>query len=203
VPQPPQQARSVDTEARILATFEHLIETRPVADVTVSAIAREAACSMSSLYARFPTKDALIEAYFDDFFDRSRAEAVAALGGAPAPPLRSLEEAVRRLVEFLVRGYRRNRGALRALIFHDRQRPDSTFGRRTRALNQEVGQLVVRMLVASAPPDRREHVLSRAGFGLWLVDAGAQHAILLDKLPGVEDPQLERELTTVLLERLS
>jgi AcrR family transcriptional regulator len=191
----------VDTEARILATFEHLIETRPVADVTVSAIAREAGCSMSSLYARFPTKDALIEAYFDDFFDRSRSEAVAALGG-PHPPSRSIEGAVRRLVEFLVRGYRRNRGALRALIFHDRQRPDSTFGRRTRALKQEVGQLVVRMLVASAPPDRREHVLSRAGFALWLVDAGAQHAILLDKLPGVEDPQLERELTTVLLERL-
>jgi AcrR family transcriptional regulator len=166
----------------------------------VDLIAREAGCSMSSFYARFPSKDVLIEAFFDEFFARSHADAVAAIGDAPAE---SLLAAVHRVVDHLVDGYRRHRGVLRAMILHDRGGGAGSFAGRTTTLRREYGQLVVRLLVASSTEAQRDTVAKRAGAGLWVADAAAQHAVLLDKLPGVDDTRLRRLIADVWLAYLS
>jgi AcrR family transcriptional regulator len=197
---PARQARSLDTQARILATFEHLIQARAVDEVTVADIARESGCSMSSLYARFPTKQVLIEAFFDEFFTRSGAEAAAVLRGPPPP---SLHAAIEHLAQFLVRGYRRNRGVLRALLLHERQHPESTFGARSRELKRGFAHAVMTFLTNSAPVRQRREMAKRAVFGLWLVDTAVQHAILLDKLPGMDDRHLERQLADAWLAYLT
>jgi AcrR family transcriptional regulator len=190
----------VDTHARILATFEHLLEERAIDDISVAVLAREAGCSMSSLYARFPTKDALVEAFFDEFFSKAGGEAAATLAGPPAVSLRA---AVERLVAFLVRGHRRNRGVLRAMVLYDRQHPESSFGGRTKRLQHGFAEAVARMLVAAAPATERDMVRERAVFGLWLVNGAVQQAILMDKLSGVDDAQLEHNLSTMWLAYLT
>jgi len=57
---PPQQDRSSRTEQRILDATKRLMAERPFHEITVAEIAREADASVSSFYARFRSKEALL-----------------------------------------------------------------------------------------------------------------------------------------------
>src|SRR5438270_4976839 len=127
----PRQERSGATRDRILGALALLLEHKRFDAITTAELTRVARCSMSSLYARFPTKDALLTAFHDRFFENSVHQVGAALVAIEAAGL-PLEERVRHLLSFLVRAYREHRGLLRSLVLHDRK-STSSFATRTRA----------------------------------------------------------------------
>jgi hypothetical protein len=84
------------------------------------------------------------------------------------------------------------------MVLYERQHPASGFGRRSAEIRRGFAEMVQQQLAAAAPA-KRAVVRARAVFGLWLVDTAAQQAILMDKLAGYDDRQLERELSVVWL----
>src|SRR5437879_6426356 len=67
----PHQERSRATRDRILGALALLLEHKRFDAITTAELTRVARCSMSSLYARFPTKDALLSAFHNRFFENS------------------------------------------------------------------------------------------------------------------------------------
>ena len=110
----PQQARSRQTMARLLAATLKVIEARGLAGVTVPEIAAVAGLSTGSVYRRFTDKDALIRGAFLQLLEASQATNEANL-----PPNRfqglSLDAALQALSYALVAQYRGRTGLLKAL----------------------------------------------------------------------------------------
>src|SRR3982074_3172260 len=75
----PRQERSRATGDRILRALALLLEHKRFDAITTAELTRAAQCSMSSLYARFPTKDALLSAFHNRFFENSVHQVAAAL----------------------------------------------------------------------------------------------------------------------------
>ncbi len=110
----PQQARSRQTMARLLAATLEVIEAKGLAGVTVPEIAAVAGLSTGSVYRRFTDKDALIRGAFLQLLEASQAANEANL-----PPNRfqglSLDAALQALSYALVAQYRGRTGLLKAL----------------------------------------------------------------------------------------
>lgn len=70
VPRPGQQDRGRDTFERILDTTERLLLNRRFEEITTNDLCIEANVSSSSLYARFPSKDAILLALIQRYRDR-------------------------------------------------------------------------------------------------------------------------------------
>src|SRR5205814_6016805 len=133
----PRQARSHATRDRILAALGRLLEQKPFDAITTGELTRAANCSMSSLYARFPSKEALLSTFHDRFFDYSVdqvGQALDAIDVAGSP----LNERVWRLLSFFIKSYREHRGLLRSLLQQDRQQSSAPFAARTRAYKHMV-----------------------------------------------------------------
>lgn len=112
---PAQQDRSSRTEQRILAATERLMADRPFQEISVAEIAREANASVSSFYARFRSKEALLgtlferhaegqKKLFDDVFAPDRWKDAA------------LAEVIRTGVPLIVSGYRSRQILVRAFL---------------------------------------------------------------------------------------
>ena len=159
---------------------------------------------MSSLYARFPTKDALLSAFHDRFFEDSVRQVGAALGAIDAPCL-PLDERVRQLLSFFVRSYREHRGLLRSLVLHDRKQASSSFAARTRAYKHMVMERALAVVLKGERRAPRPKVGRAFGFTLWLVVLAIENVVLFDGLVGsepVSDEKLTEELTRVFLGRI-
>jgi AcrR family transcriptional regulator len=197
----PLQARSRATRDRILAALARLLRTRTFDQISVAELTAAARCSMSSFYARFPTKAALLNAFYDRFFDVSAERSGAALAQAAAgrPPL---EHRARHLVQFMLGSYREYRGLLRSLILHSRTHPDSDFSDRTRAHKSAVADAILTLLVDDPQQRADPRAAASVRFGLWLVVQAIEQIVLFDdpvmgRAPMAE-AQLVEELTSVL-----
>src|ERR1051326_2335086 len=84
-------------QATLEARMRHLLSvagdefaTRGFAEASVSRIARDAGVSKKTIYARFPTKDALLFAVLEDYISRARdavLDGMPTLAGEPAQVL--------------------------------------------------------------------------------------------------------------------
>lgn len=79
---PPKQARSAESQERILQATEELLKVRPFEELTLLDICTAADVSTSSLYARFRTKDQLLDALLDRYRQRIDTAVVVALDHA-------------------------------------------------------------------------------------------------------------------------
>ncbi|MCB0964348.1 MAG: TetR/AcrR family transcriptional regulator [Acidimicrobiales bacterium] len=85
---PPAQRRSKETLERILVATERLLDGRAFAEISVLEICTEADVSASSFYARFASKEVLLEVLHQRHLDtrRGHVDLVAAeLGQVPLP----------------------------------------------------------------------------------------------------------------------
>jgi len=203
-PRAPRQERSQATRDRILAALSRLLEQKRFDAITTAELTRAANCSMSSLYARFPTKDALLSAFHDRFFTYSAHQVGAALDGIDTARL-SLDERVRALLSFFVRSYREHRGLLRSLVLHDRKQANAVFAARTRAYKHMVMQRALAVVLTGEPRATHSKVTRAFGFTLWLVVLAIENVVLFDGLVGskpISDKKLTEELTKVFVGRI-
>jgi AcrR family transcriptional regulator len=197
----PQQERSRATRNRILAALARLLEKKPFHAVSTAELTRAAHCSMSSLYARFPTKDALLSAFHDRFFDYSAREVGAALDGIDAGGL-PIEERVRRMISFFVHSYRKHRGLLRSLVLQERGPVTAGFAARTRAYKQLVFDRALAVVLKGERRAAEPKVIGELRFTLWLVVLGIEHVVLFGGTVGSEriaDKRLAEELAKVVI----
>ena len=197
---PAQQARSQETVERLLDSAEALIADKGFDDVTVAEIAARAGFSVGAVYSRFKDKQGVLHSLqirfvneanltTDDAFDPERWQ------GA------SIEEIVSELVVFLVEIHRERRGVLRELVA--RMQSQSSIVERKERLVAHVGEHLQLLLMARAERIRHPDPAAAVRFGLRLVLATLEQAILFDEtgaygIPG-SDEKLASELTRAYL----
>jgi AcrR family transcriptional regulator len=111
---PPQQARSRATMDRILSALSLLLEAKPFDEITIVELARRARCTVTSIYARFEDKRALILA----LHERHRDEMIAGIDRLLDPARwrgAEGEAIVRAVFESLLAMRKRRRNLLRAV----------------------------------------------------------------------------------------
>jgi AcrR family transcriptional regulator len=142
-----KQARSQRTLERLLDAAESALSELGVEGATVPEIAGRAGMSVGVVYRRFRDKDALLQAVYARFFERSLALNRAALD----PRLwegRGAREIVATVVAGMVRGHAQYRGLLRGLFAYAEAQPDPRFRTQVEELNRAAVAQVITLLLA-------------------------------------------------------
>ena len=174
---PPLQERSQQTLDRILSAAESLIREKGFDGTSVSEIASRADVSVGSFYARFRSKESLLQCLDERIWKESREKWDDLLSpnrweGA------LIEDVVTEIVRVMVRGHRKYEHRLRALGLHACTHPEATTTRRTAELNAyvfaKVRDLLLTFQSAISHPDPSLAV----EFGFHLVLATLHDRIL-------------------------
>lgn len=195
VVRPPRQERSRETYERILDTAEQLLADRPFELVSIDDIVNEAVVSRSSFYARFASKEALLDPLFERYAQRAREAVTLSLGAHGLDPAVVIEESIRSYLTFARRF----------------QLPTSTFEsaglvRRDRLENDVLSMIAEAYLHAVGRPDDRELAVrvafaarSSAAIIIRAVSPPHEFAVRL----GFDDERLIREVTVMATAYLS
>lgn len=199
---PPRQARSRETLDRLLDAAEALVADKGFEDSTVAEVARRAGSSVGAFYARFPDKEALLHGLFERFLE----QAVATADDALAPqrwdgaPIARLLPAVAR---FLVAIFRERRGLICAFVM--RSRIDPAFRARQARLGEHLRARLGDLLLARAGEIGHPNPQCAIGFGLAMILAAVESAVLFGELEGralarpLSDDELAAELARAWL----
>lgn len=112
---PPRQRRSRESMERYLDAAEAVIRESGFDNLTIAEVVRRAGYSIGGLYSRFPNKHALLEAVHVRFLTRTEA-AIREELDAERDMHESLEDAVRRIVDVLLKHLLSERELFRAFI---------------------------------------------------------------------------------------
>ncbi len=196
---PAQQDRSSRTEQRILEASERLMDLRPFHEITIAEIAQEASASVSSLYARFPSKEALLGAVFHRFaaaqwqmFD----EVLSLDRWADVP----LSETLKHAFPLLVEGYRQRQGLVRAFLEEASRdvRFRETWDNIDEKIIQRVTEIVMQRIDDVSHPEPRRGV----ELSLEVVFATLAHRIQMHKIDDPDMDELVRMLIVIQLRYL-
>jgi len=181
---PPRQRRSAETLERIVAAAEELLVERAWDAATVDDIVARAGSSKGSFYSRFPDKRALLtflarrtlagaKEYWSHRLDPAAWES--------AP----LGQVVSRLVDDVVRDYRRAPAPLRALFVYSMTHPDdSEFDEMTAGLNRHVLGLLARLLRTRRAEYTHPRPATAARVLLLMIDATVREVVFFDEARG-------------------
>jgi AcrR family transcriptional regulator len=111
-----RQVRARETRERVLAAAARLIMQRPFAEVSMHEIAGEAGISIGALYARFPSKEAVLALLGVAVFEEARGRFVRAMEAVPGRA--GLRALVGAYVDTLVGELHRHRRLLMDLRRH-------------------------------------------------------------------------------------
>ena len=123
----PQQERSRQTAERITAAALALLERKSFAELTVSEIARKAGVSVGGFYARFPSKQALLQ-----YFDATIVEGMLDSERLTEADARTV---VTTYIRLAVTMFRRHRPVLQQVALRSRTSTDPAFKQRIRDAN--------------------------------------------------------------------
>lgn len=199
---PAKQARSRRTLGRLLDAAEAVLARDGLDAATVPAIAHHAELSVGSVYRRFPDKDALLRVVYERFLSRALERSQVDLAPERWTGM-DLERVVRTLVRAMVRGYREQRGLLRALTLFAHTHSDPRFRRRAAAVNIETLKPLSALLLAHRDEIRHPDPETAIRFGLLVVAFALRELMLSPTHPTypheLSEGQLEIELTRLLL----
>ena len=201
----PQQARSRETLERILDTTEKMLDENSFENAPVSAIVKRAGSSVGSFYARFPDKDALIEA----LLERDHQSAMAELGEYALRPewqRKGLRARVRGFVSMAITLAHRRRGLTR-LRFRQGLAPEGVNSGLQSVRNQELVAVFKRFFAPVMKEIRHRDRDEALNFAFRIVSSMLTTRMLLpaalDRLLGAEsDEWLENELSTAVIRYL-
>lgn len=123
---PAQQERSRDTESRILSAVRDVVVRSGVPNATVAEICRVAGVAVGTFYGRFRDKDAVLAAFFADYYRRATVD----LDGAfPVDTWRDrpVADLVSAWIRHRVDRFRDRRRLTRAMLTYTRTHPDPAF----------------------------------------------------------------------------
>jgi AcrR family transcriptional regulator len=175
----PMQARSRRTMERLLNAAERVFVRDSFAGATVAGIAAAARVSVGAFYGRFADKAAFLDAFFERWFARSRAE-------IDASDLRMASDgsAVGRLRAYVaqrVGHYRERRAILLAVqAWLATGGGGGAYARRRGEMADHAVETLLALVgddLAAAGADERE-ARRRAAFAVWLVAVGAHDAAM-------------------------
>ncbi|MEM7052493.1 MAG: helix-turn-helix domain-containing protein [Acidobacteriota bacterium] len=193
----PRQERSKATLDRLLDATEELLGERPWAEITVAEIVSRSATSVGSFYARFPAKEALVEALLERYHEEARRSLAAAASSAEWQAL-SLAERARRLIAEIVALCRHRRGLLR-LRLQRRLAGLESEANSEPPRDREVVAALVELFGGCVPEIGHDQPESALRFALRMVDGVVISAIALDDVSQsygpVDDSVLIAELT--------
>ncbi len=191
-----QQDRSRLTQERVIAATQNLLTLRPFHEISVAEIAQEAEASVSSIYARFPNKEALLGALYERHASSQRemVDQLLPLDRWHGVPL---GEILRQTFPLIVAGYRAKQGLMRAFL--EQAANDVRF----RETWTEVGDHIifrVTELVMSRPAEVR-HSDPQRGVEciLGIVFSTLAHQIQMHQIDKPEMDELTDELIRMML----
>ena len=195
---PPSQERSRRTADRITAAALELLGEGTFETMSVGEIARRAGISVGGFYARFASKEALLdhlnhgilEGLVASVRDELDPERVAGLG---------IREIVRRYLALAVRSFRRHQPVLRQVALRSRTSLDPEFRERVRAANRAVhDEFRARLFERRAEIGHLEPEVA-VDVGLTAVSGAMREYVLFQaarpQFDALEDDHLVAELT--------
>lgn len=192
----PLQARSRDSERRILAAARLLLDTRQYPDISLAEIAQEAQVSHGTLYARFRTKRALLnelhERYCADV-RREIADVFDSFEGTEPTVLERVSRGIRRLVHHSMQ----NRHAVRN--FRVAACEDTRFLTRQTELEQEQTAFIVSRALQFLPGADETRVRRTVRTGLSLVRDVLDTGTPLDAGTELDAETLAQSVSEILL----
>jgi AcrR family transcriptional regulator len=193
----PGESKRDATRRRVLARALALFQKHGVAATTMRDIARSAGLSLGAAYYHFPSKDALLFAYYEDNQDAVDAIAAAATGDVRARLGTVLHAKLSTIAPY--------RAMLASILPHlvDPRDPLSAFSAQTRAVRERAIASFGDALGDAVPPD----VAPLAANALWLLSLALMLVFVGDDSPDqarthrLADEALD--LVTVLLPLLA
>ena len=183
-----KKARSEQTRAHILSTALELFRQRGFEPTTMRQIAEASGMALGAAYYYFPSKEALVMAFYERGQEELRPLLARALGS------KNLEHRLRTLLEVKLDYFKPDRSLLAALSRHiDPRHSLSPFGAATRSVRERDMESFVQVLDGSSErisPDLRPHLprllwLYQMGLILfWVYDSSPQQAktkLLIEK----------------------
>jgi AcrR family transcriptional regulator len=193
-----RQERSRRTAERITSAALSLLERKSFGELSVAEIARKAGVSVGGFYARFPSKQALLQ-----YFDATIVEGILERAGRELDSQRlagaSAREVVTTYIRLAVRMFRRHRPVLQQVALRSRTSTDPAFRERIRAANAflhgRFRALLEERRAEIAHPDPRLAV----DLGLTFVSAAMREYVLFSEhrpdFVAIADARLVRELS--------
>lgn len=124
----PQQQRSLDTQNRILAALERLLEKYFFEHITTRQLAKEAEVAPATLYRRFKDKNALLPALYERYDQQLNLWGKALWDEDQQRRHTTVQERVTHVVQEHVNFYRDNQPILRTLYLYLRLHSDIDLG---------------------------------------------------------------------------
>ncbi len=203
----PRQARSQQTQEKLLAALEKLLGQRVFEKITIQDIAEEAGVAVGTVYRRFRDKEALLPVLYGRLDDRLAAWGEGVWRGYRGPdasiPGGGLKTAMRRLVSAHVRFYRDNAPILRTLYLQvrlDGELADPSVGQRRLKLYEALLAPVWACLECAGwplPAAARTHC-----FVLLLLSPLSERYLFPENTPAAVLPMTDRQFVTELSEAL-
>ena len=194
-----RQARSRATRARILAAAESLVGEHPYPGVSLADIARRAGVSVGAVYARFPSKEAILLMLGVAVFDEVCRRFEEALSSLPEAPL-SFRDVVAAYVTTLVRELVRHRALITEVRRH--AATDPSLRRLADRTNRAIHETFLTRARAFSHRIRHPDPEARLNYALFAVNAAAREAILSGALGTYSvkggNTELTVELTTLM-----
>ncbi len=197
-PLAPKQQRSRQTAERITAAALELLERKSFAELSVAEIARRAGVSVGGFYARFPSKEALLQ-----YFDATIVEGILSRAGRELDSERlagrSARAVVRTYIGLGVTAFRRHRSVLQQVALRSRTSQDQAFKQRIREANAFLHGRFRALLEERRSEIRHPDPELAIDIGLTFVSATMREYVLFatfrPDFRSVKDGRLVRELT--------
>jgi len=162
---PAKQARAQRTMARVEATARSMLNETSWQDLTMADLSRAAKTSIGSIYARFPSKAALL-----DRLDQIYCDEVIAFNGQVLSDADTIgfNDALTGFVHGLATYHAANHGLIRTLILETRTAGHHAFHERSKRMNKGL-KLAGERLAERAADEGRHYSREKISWVLFLV----------------------------------
>jgi len=163
----PKQRRTRDRLERIFEVAESLFAERGFASTSMRDIAKGVPCSMSAIYDRFGSKEALLLAMHERYHARTLVEIEARTPGADSAV--DLRDLLPKLIRFAMKVSRENRGLRRAMLAQSSFDPE--LAAKERELRALLSTMAYRMILRGAYQMKHPDPRVAADFSARLIAA--------------------------------
>ena len=186
----PQQKRSRKTLEKILNATERLLENRIFEELTVKDIVREAGVSIGSFYARFKSKDLVLQ----DLYRRYREDLDSLKGHAfiKETEKMNLPELMEQIVHLGLARMESRRGLIRTIALHMRQHPLAS-GKKERKSARQARDVGVELIAKRRTEIKHKNPRQAARMVVFTLAALSREFVLFHYTPHASQLNLQRK----------